>query len=266
MRFVSSLLVLAACAPPVHDDAGAPDAEVEWEADAGLDAGPTCPTSLVTGTAQRWVVTGAAQGANDTTLPVVPQGGQVELALRRLGCCYFYEQPEPVVCPTWTVVSPVDATFVSHAAQRATLSVGAVAAGTVIEVEARVGDTVVRGGVGVVVPANVPLAGTWHEVERLACDGGAQQTSQPVNELVLTADGAFQVTWVPFERYVDYWGTWSTGASAAFSLVRTGGNAAPVGFDGEGRWALDGGRLTLTELFLGTSGPGEPACGHVFAR
>ncbi|MFZ5445192.1 MAG: hypothetical protein ACOZQL_34700 [Myxococcota bacterium] len=262
MRLLA-LLLLSSCAAPVTT---APDAEVDVEEDAGRDAGDTCLPSLTTGELQRWVVVGAAQGATDTTLPVVAQGGRVEVALRRLSCCYFFEAPEPIVCPTWRVVSPVDAAFTSFSGARATLTVGAVPSGSVIELEARVGSSVVRGAVAVAFADSAPLAGTWHEVERFACDGGALPSYQPVNELVLTADGAFQVTWVPFERYVDFWGTWTLGPGSALSLRRTGGNVEPVNFDGDGRWALDAGKLIFSDLFLGTSGPGERACTQVFAR
>ncbi len=263
MRVALLVLLLSSCVqpPPALDE---PDGSVPAEVngpDAGMDGGVdagSCTEQL----SGRWVMVGAGQAPTDTTVPQVVAGSEVDLALRRLDCCYsFHDEP---VCARWSVVSPVDAVITETAPGRARLAVGAVPEGSLIALEARVGSTVISGGVAVSIRANAALAGTWHEVSRQSCDGGSLGAYQPVGELVLGADGAFQLTWVPFERYVDFWGVWRVGANDEISFARTGGNiTAPTAFDGTGHWSLDAGQLTLTDLFLGSE---TPSCSQTFSR
>jgi hypothetical protein len=76
------------------------------------------------------------------------------------------------------------------------------------------------------------------------------------------------VTWVPFESYKDYWGTYTFDlAQGTLELTITGGNTIPEDVDGEGRFARDAtGALILTDLWLGTPSleRDPPNCGHRF--
>ncbi len=116
-----------------------------------------------------------------------------------------------------------------------------------------------------------PLVGTWGEKEQLACDTGQARTPQmAIEELIFKADQTFSVTWMPFEIYKDYWGTYTYDpVSQALSLEIGGGNYVPDDFAGKGKAHIDEqGRLILDGIWLGSRN-GETslkACGHSFVR
>ena len=108
----------------------------------------------------------------------------------------------------------------------------------------------------------VVLIGRWSQRALEGCT-----TSQPVRELEFTPQGRFSVTFVPFETYKDYWGTYSFDpATGAVRLTVEGGNNVPGRLDLEGRAQRSGDRLTLTGLFLGDAmgRPVEDACVYHF--
>jgi len=116
-----------------------------------------------------------------------------------------------------------------------------------------------------------PLVGTWHEEARIACGTGAEETpTDPIRELLFYASGVFNVTWTPFEVYVDYWGQYTFDREAGtISFIPDGGNYVPEDIDGEGTFVIDEqDRLMLRDVWLGTSqeGSGPAACGHVFSH
>lgn len=100
----------------------------------------------------------------------------------------------------------------------------------------------------------VVLTGFWSEVGEADCPAG----EPPLRELRFLGDGQFEATWTPFERYVDYWGTYVFDpASGAIRLTPTGGNRIPADADLEGRAALGAdGLLRLTGVFFGS--PTDP--------
>ena len=128
---------------------------------------------------------------------------------------------------------------------------------------------VVEARVKIFTPETNPLIGYWREVAQLTCESGAEVApALAIRELIFDPDGAFAVTWVPFESYKDYWGTYTFDlAQGTLALTITGGNTIPPDVDGEGRFALDTEGLLLTELWLGTPSleHGAPNCGHRFA-
>jgi hypothetical protein len=88
-----------------------------------------------------------------------------------------------------------------------------------------------------------------------------------VGELEFSPGNRFAVTFVPFETYQDYWGTYEFDpASGRLSLKVAGGNFVPPGLDLEGRADLSSGRLVLSEMFLGTREGHSPqgSCTYVF--
>jgi hypothetical protein len=129
----------------------------------------------------------------------------------------------------------------------------------------------VRTVVRVVDPARSPLVGIWTQVGRTAC-GAAGAESAPadtIRELRFHRDGRFSVTWMPFESYTDYWGTYTHDAgSGRLLLVVAGGNSVPAELDLDGRAEVGtGGVLRLAEMWLGSRAPGgEPFCGLRFRR
>lgn len=146
----------------------------------------------------------------------------------------------------------------------------AVPPGRIILVSANVeaGRRILTADFEVYVPLESEILGYWSEVQQLPCDGGDPFTPEPtIPELVFRDTGEFNVTWTPFEVYVDYWGTFTYDeGTGALSMNVTGGNYVPPDVDGEGTATVAGGQLTLEDMWLGV--PQEPvtppACGHVF--
>ncbi|MET0400599.1 MAG: hypothetical protein ABW277_27670 [Longimicrobiaceae bacterium] len=135
---------------------------------------------------------------------------------------------------------------------------------------ARVAGREVRTVVRVVDPALSPLVGTWAQVGRTPCGAGAAESApaEPIRELRFHRDGRFSVTWLPFESYTDYWGTYSHDAgSGRLRLEVERGNYVPAELDLDGLAELRGGVLRLREMSLGSRTPGgEADCGLRFAR
>ena len=117
----------------------------------------------------------------------------------------------------------------------------------------------------VVARAAVVLTGHWTEVGDAQCLAG----DTLLRELHLKANGQFEVTWMPFETYVDYWGDYQFDpATGAVSFTPTGGNYRPPDADLTGRASLGpDGLLRLSDLFFGSprsGGVSPSACGLVF--
>jgi hypothetical protein len=88
-----------------------------------------------------------------------------------------------------------------------------------------------------------------------------------VGELEFSPGNRFAVTFVPFETYQDYWGTYEfDSASGRLTLKVEGGNFVPPGLDLEGQADLSSGRLVLREMFLGSRElqAAEGSCTYVF--
>jgi len=163
----------------------------------------------------------------------------------------------------WSLVGPARARIDA----RGRLSVAPNAAiGTAFRVRAVMGrDTAIQ-EVSVVDPRLRPLAGTWRQ-SAVKCrpDAGALE---PVRELTLHRNGRYEVTFVPFEVYHDYWGhyTWDM-ASGAITMVVERGNQVPDGLDLRGTLRLANGRLTLDGMWLGQPAESQPhACTYTFTR
>jgi hypothetical protein len=135
-----------------------------------------------------------------------------------------------------------------------------------------------EGEVVVIDPAPQPWSGMWQESARLACDASGKAGSLDptpadkaplMRELVLNEDGSFTATWFPFERYKDYWGTYTVDREkGAVTFTVTGGNSVPPpGADLTGTLRIEPGvGLVLADLYLGAPDGSSPpkACGHRF--
>jgi hypothetical protein len=204
-------------------------------------------------------------------------GGTLDLDLGVVECCYFlFAAP---VAAVWSVAPAEGATIVPGTG---VLRIDpATPSGSVFTVTADVenGRRVIVDQVHVYTLEANPLVGYWREETQLACDTGAEVVpALPIGSLVFRADGTFSVTWMPFELYVDYWGTYTFDlARGTLDLVVEQGNSVPADADLSGTFAIDdAGRLVLTDLWLGTneiglptvaSPPADlPACGHRFGR
>ena len=93
-----------------------------------------------------------------------------------------------------------------------------------------------------------PLVGPWREDVQFACGTGAEITpARPIQELYFRDDGTITVTWIPFELYYDYVGTYTADlAQGTLRFQANRGNYLPKDLDSEGHIAVDAqGRLLL---------------------
>ncbi len=223
------------------------------------------------------------------TLYILEHGGPVSqaqagdtlaLAVGRQECCVYYEEIEADV--SWSVepghAASIDAAGVLSVAPNA--PPGTVL--TVTAVLAASGQTV-SAPITVYTPEANPLVGRWKEELQYTCETGeAFAPPDPIQELIFEADQTINVTWFPFEIYVDYWGRYKFDLEqGTLSIQVEGGNYVPPDFDGEGTFTFDeGGGLVLVDIWLGTPPagwqptltPGGPPltgplnCGHRFVR
>lgn len=89
---------------------------------------------------------------------------------------------------------------------------------------------------------------------------------EPVRELEFRPENRFSVTFMPFETYQDYWGSYSFDpATKSLRLTVEGGNFVPRGLDLEGEAELTEGRLRLKGIFLGSrDGRPQSGCSYLF--
>jgi hypothetical protein len=90
--------------------------------------------------------------------------------------------------------------------------------------------------------------------------------AEPVRELEFRPENRFSVTFLPFETYQDYWGSYSFDpATKQLRLKVEGGNFIPPQLDVEGEVELAEGRLRLKDIFLGSrDGAPQSGCTYLF--
>jgi hypothetical protein len=164
----------------------------------------------------------------------------------------------PVRCTSdWTVSGPA-----TLSADRTSLTIAPDApAGATVTVGFRHLDKPVEARFRVVAKDEIVLTGHWSQKSLEGCSA-----SQPVRELEFQPENRFAVTFLPFETYRDYWGTYSFDPdSGRLRLVVEGGNFVPPNLDLEGAAELAGGRLRLRDMFLGSrDGPPQSGCTYLF--
>jgi len=201
----------------------------------------------------------------------VQPGGVIDFEVGKVECCVYLEPVD--ACVTWSA-TPAEGASIDPVTGRFEVAAGT-APGTKYTVTADVesGRRTLSIDVHVYTPESNPLVGIWREESRVACGTGeVTEPADPIGELLFYAGGTFNVTWTPFETYVDYWGAYEFSVAAGtISFAAEGGNYVPADLDGQGTFGIDEhARLTLTDVWLGTSqqaGAGVPvACGHVFRR
>ena len=114
---------------------------------------------------------------------------------------------------------------------------------------------------------STPFDGIWRQASVSCSDG--RVPSEPVRELNFDA-GSFDLTFVPFETYKDYWGRYEVDRDRGrITFRKEGGNFIPDGLKLEGAMTLDGNTLTIRDVWFGDRTPGAPAskgCDYVFSR
>ena len=162
----------------------------------------------------------------------------------------------PVRCTSgWTVTGPA-----TLSADRTTLTIAPDApVGSVVAVGFTHEGKPVKAQFQVIGRDEVVLTGRYSQQSLEGC-----QASDPVGELEFFPGNRFSVTFQPFETYRDYWGSYSFDpATGRISMKGEGGNFVPPGLDLEGEAALEGGRLVLRGVFLGSRG-GAPQQGCTY--
>jgi hypothetical protein len=192
-------------------------------------------------------------------------GESRELSVGVIECCMFLDPVD--ACTTWSV-EPSEGATISPDGE---LTIDPTTpGGAVFRVTADVEDgrQQVSADVTVYDPAENPLVGTWHEEAQVACGSQAEVAPEkPIQELRFFADGRVNVTWAPFETYVDYSGTYTFSEDGSIELSIAGGNYTPDDLDGTGRFTIDEeGCLVLEDMWLGSPEDGGDTtnCGHRF--
>jgi hypothetical protein len=133
--------------------------------------------------------------------------------------------------------------------------------GAIVQVLFRHLDKPVEARLRVVAKNEVVLTGRYTQRSLEGC-----HAPEPVRELEFRPENRFSVTFLPFETYQDYWGSYAFDpATKRLRLTVEGGNFVPANLDLEGEAELAGGRLRLTGLFLGSrDGAPQSGCTYVF--
>jgi hypothetical protein len=204
----------------------------------------------------------------EPTLQMKP-GDKREFSLGVVECCYVFEPVD--TCVTWSLSPEIGATIDSETG--VFVVDPSTPSGETFTVTADVeeGRRLVSIDVYVYTPEDNPLVGNWREEVQFECGTWQELTpEEPIGELQFRADGSFSVTWMPFEIYRDYWGSYRFDLEdGALYLATSGGNYVPEDVDGSGSWEIDEeGRLVLSDMWLGTPHGGSETvnCGHRFVR
>lgn len=183
--------------------------------------------------------------------PEVPrQGAGLAVSVVSRGPEAPWGQPVPVAClKRWTVSDPAIATL-SADNTRLTIAEDA-SPGAKASLSAEIDGKTVTVAFTVIARKAVVLTGYWSEVGDASC----LASDPPLRELRFLPDGRFEATWTPFERYVDYWGTYDFNpATGAITFTPTGGNRVPTDADLVGRAAVGpDGLLRFSDIFFGTA-------------
>ncbi len=244
-------------------DLGSPG-DVGVSVDQGADAGVVGCAQPLSQEDLRNLQIGANGAAATNGLGMQP-GERLTLQLGIYECCYFFTPRE--VCATWSI-SPSQGAAIDPQTGEVTIDASA-PIGQVYIARANVesGRATRELPIQVFTPEANPLADTiWSEQTQVLCDGSSRAPKEPIMELAFFPTGRFNVTWLPFEVYVDYWGTYTLDASGALNMMVEGGNYVPMMVDLQGRFELESGTLNLENIWLGApAGSSQPAaCGHVF--
>lgn len=122
-------------------------------------------------------------------------------------------------------------------------------ASALVTISGRLGDQPLEAQIRVVRPEEAPLRGTWRQADATCSEG---VTPTPVEELVFDASQRFSVTWIPFESYRDYWGTYRfDAADQSFGAEVEGDNQRPANLDLSGTASVAGDELRLEDVWLG---------------
>lgn len=261
----AALMALSACfgggSGDRSDASTSGDALDQADAHVASDAGP-CESPLDE------TVLGQLSMSIEPNLAMKP-GSSRQMQLGTVECCYFFEVVN--ACASWSV-SPSEGATIDPGTGYLEIDSSA-ENGAVYTVTADVEDGRRDVSIDIYIYSEEdnPLFGFWHEDAQFECGSGEERTpEETIGELRFRADGQVNVTWYPFEVYVDYWGPYEYDlVTGALTIEATGGNYVPDDIDGTGTFEIDDqGRLLLHDMWLGSpQGSTQPAaCGHRFVH
>jgi hypothetical protein len=164
----------------------------------------------------------------------------------------------PLRCTTgWSVSGPA-----TLSADRRSITIAADApVGSIVTVGFRHDGKPVEARFKVVARDEVVLTGRYAQRSLEGCSA-----AEPVRELEFRPENRFSVTFLPFETYRDYWGTYAWDADTGrLRLAVEGGNFVPPNLDLEGEAQLVDGRLRIRDIFLGSrDGAPRSGCTYLF--
>jgi hypothetical protein len=198
-------------------------------------------------------------------LEMVP-GERRVLELSMVRAPYTPSEPVPAACRArWSVSDGSHARVDDRGRFRLTRYARP---GEQVVVSVDVGGRKVRQEVHVVDPHPNPVAGTWSQSGPAQCDSALDAAAVPVQELIIRRDGRFSATFMPFEAYKDYWGTYTYDrTTGALEMGVVGSNQVPEGLDLAGTAHVADRRLTLRGVWLGQPGRVTPrTCTYVFTQ
>jgi hypothetical protein len=164
----------------------------------------------------------------------------------------------PIRCTSgWSVTGPA-----RLSPDRTTVTINADApVGEIVAVSFRHTGTPVTKHLRIVAKDEIVLTGRYTQRSLEGC-----WSHEPVRELEFQPENRFSVTFLPFESYRDYWGSYSFDAATKQLRMKVeGGNFVPPHLDLEGDAELVEGRLRLTDIYLGSrDGPPQSGCTYLF--
>jgi len=202
----------------------------------------------------------------------VKPGESVQLGIETTAGRFSEPAPLPASCRAAWSVEPAGAASID-ASGRLTVPAGT-PVGTAFLAAAEVNGERARRDVRVADPDPSPIVGRWRQVGKAECGGAAVAAdTMGIQELIIRPTGQFSVTWLPFESYKDYWGRYEYDRATGRLAMRVeGGNRVPPGIDLDGRATVEGGRLVMRDIWLGTPSTapdapaGGPSCTISFGR
>ncbi len=197
-------------------------------------------------------------------------GDTFEFRVGTLGLGYSFESlPVEVV---WSIAPRTKGISIDQKTGRLTVAASVnQAASFKVRASVEGGRRLLTKSVRVFLPQGTPWVGRWEERAQLTCvDGKEAVPEKRILDFILKDDRSFSVTWLPFEVYRDYWGTYEYDPKTGkISLHVKGGNYIPPDLKLEGLLTIvDGKKLVLKGLRLGRPRDSKDPvrCGHVFTR
>lgn len=242
---VLSSLAAGACAPTMEMREGADQAGARTAATAPAPPDPDC---LQPGYHFAFVATDTSVYRQGAVVRVTPSVDRSPAGTDEL----------PLKCTSgWSVTGPA-----TLSADRKSVAIAPDApAGSTITVRFAHDGKPVEARFKVVARDEVVLTGNWSQRSLEGCSA-----QEPVRELAFRPENRFAVTFLPFETYQDYWGTYAWNPDTGrLRLTLEGGNFVPPNLDLEGAAELKDGRLRLTDIFLGSrDGAPRSGCTYLF--